>query len=89
MRLDDVVPFAVKSIPTKIDLFHLLCRDLATCVAPSTIGRNQERLGPGIEMFPFFPPPAPNRGHGKGTGIMIGPNIDEPGITPDIVNTKG
>jgi hypothetical protein len=34
-------------------------------------------------------PPASNRGHGKGAGVVIGPDIDEAGVAPDIVNAMG
>ena len=43
----------------------------------------------GIEPFPFMAPPASNRGHGKGAGVVIGPDIDEAGVAPDIVNAIG
>ena len=58
-------------------------------IASSGIGGDQEFLGVGIESFPCMAPPAPNRGHGKGARVMISPDIDEPGVAPDIVNAVG
>src|SRR5215469_3957738 len=55
-------------------------------VAASGVGGNQKSWGVGIESFPFMAPPAPNGGHGKGAGVMISPDIDEPGVAPDVVN---
>jgi hypothetical protein len=58
----------------------------APTIAASSIDGDQEALGLGIEPFPFMTPPAPNRGHGKGAGVMIGSDIDETGVAPNIVN---
>ena len=34
-------------------------------------------------------PPATDRRHGKGARIVIGPDIDKPGVAPDVVNPIG
>src|SRR5205809_3565462 len=58
-------------------------------VAAPAIGRNQNPRSLGIESFPFLTPPASDGGHGEGSGVMIGPDVDKPEVTPDIVNTVG
>jgi hypothetical protein len=61
----------------------------APTIAASAVGRNQQRFGLGIEPSPFTAPPAPNRGHGKSSGIVIGSDIDETGVAPNIVDAIG
>jgi len=58
-------------------------------IASAAVGCNQQRLAPGIKASSFAPPPTPNGSHGKGTGVVIGANIDEPSVAPDVVNAIG
>ncbi len=59
MRLDNVVPFSVKLIGIKIDLFHLLCSHLAAgrilaAIQPAGHGQTLRRRGLGNEMYDRF-----------------------------------
>src|SRR6202041_205288 len=58
-------------------------------IAATAIGGHQEAFGFGIESFPFMAPPSPNRGYGEGAGVMISPDIHEPGVVADIVDAVG
>jgi len=55
-------------------------------IAPSTVGRNEDRIRSRIEPFPFIAPPAPDGCHRKRARVMIGPDIDKSTVAPDIVN---
>ena len=55
-------------------------------IAAAGVRRDQDGAGRWIEPFPFMTPPAPDRGHGKRTGVVMGPDIDKAGVAPDIIN---
>ena len=59
VRLDDVAPFAMKLVRLKIDLFHLLCRDLAArgifaAIQPASHGQSFRSCGLGDEIHNGF-----------------------------------
>jgi len=58
-------------------------------MAPPRVGGNENRGRRRVEPFPLLAPPPPDRGHGKGAGVMIGPDIDKAGVAPDIVDAIG
>ncbi len=52
----------------------------------SAVIRSSSRHG--IEPVPFVTPPAADRGHRKGARIVIGAEIDEPGVPPEIIDAR-
>ena len=58
-------------------------------VAATPVGSNQNRLRIRINASALKAPPAPNGGHRKGTGVMVGSHVDKTGIASDVVNAIG
>jgi hypothetical protein len=55
-------------------------------VAAAGVSGHQDRAGRRIEPFPFMAPPAADRGHRKGAGVVIGADIDKPGVAPNVID---
>ena len=55
-------------------------------VAASTVRRDQDPARAGRESSAFVPPPAANRRDRERTRVVIGPDIDDPGVAPDVVD---
>src|SRR5450759_1821527 len=55
-------------------------------IAPAGVRRDQDRGGGGIEPTPFVTPPAPDRRHGKRARVVIGAEIDESRVPPEVVD---
>src|SRR3989304_22269 len=58
-------------------------------IAAPRIGRDQQPFRPGVRGPSLSPPPGPDRGNGKGRGIMVGSDIDEPPVSRQFVNAVG
>jgi hypothetical protein len=58
-------------------------------VAAPRIGSDQQSPGLGIRAPPFRPPPCPNGRSGKGRGVMIRSDIDEPLVARPFVEAVG
>lgn len=55
-------------------------------IAAPSVGGNQELVRLGIKPSAFMVPPAADRSHGKGSGIVIGANIDESDIASQVID---
>ncbi len=58
-------------------------------IAAPAVRRNPDRGGRRIEPSAFMAPPAPDGRHGKRARVVIRPDIDKPGVAPDIVDAIG
>ena len=58
-------------------------------IAPPAVGRNQDLGGRRIEPLTFLAPPSPDGRHRKRSRVVIRPDIDEPGVAPDVVDAIG
>src|SRR3989304_3689937 len=58
-------------------------------IAAPRIGRDQQPCRLGVRAPSFSPPPGPDRGNGKGRGIMVRSDIDEPPVSRQFVNAVG
>src|SRR6266849_10315241 len=58
-------------------------------IAPHTVGGNQNLGGRRIESLAFLVPPSPDGRHRKRSRVVIGPDIDKPGVAPDVVDAIG
>ena len=58
-------------------------------VAAAGVGGDEDALRPRIDASAFGSPPSANGGDGKGSGIVIGADIDDAGIASDVVDAVG
>ena len=58
-------------------------------IASASVRSDQYRCGIHMELFSLMAPPPPDGGHGKRSGVVIGSDIDETGVAPDVVNAIG
>ena len=55
-------------------------------IAAPAVSCDEDALGLRIDATAFRPPPAADRGDGEGAGIVIGADVDEAGIAPNVVD---
>src|SRR3972149_7996765 len=58
-------------------------------IAAPRICRDQQPCRPGVRAPSLSPPPCPDRGNGKGRGIMVRSDIDETPVSRQFVNAVG
>ena len=58
-------------------------------VTATAVGRNQDRFRMRINASALRAPPTPNRGHRKGTGIVVGSHVNKTGVASNVVNAVG
>ena len=58
-------------------------------VTATAVGSNQDRFCVRINASALSAPPAPNGGHRKGTGVMVGSHVDKTGVASNVINAIG
>ena len=58
-------------------------------VAAASVCGDQDLGGVRINPSPFTAPPAADRGHRERARVVIRPDVDKPGVAPDVVNAIG